>query len=103
MNILTNSIKYSKTDKIDVTINTKDKKVELRIKDYGIGIPEEHIDKVFDKFYRVDKNRSRELGGNGLGLSIVKEIITLHNGQIKLLSNDGCEVIINLPLGIKDN
>lgn len=102
LNILTNSIKYSKTDKIDVTINTKDKKVELRIKDYGIGIPEEHIDKVFDKFYRVDKNRSRELGGNGLGLSIVKEIITLHNGTISLLSNNGCEVIIELPLNIDD-
>lgn len=102
MNILINAIKYSKTDKIDVTVDKKENEVELRIKDYGVGIPKEHIDKVFDKFYRVDKNRSRELGGSGLGLSIVKEIITLHNGRIDLISNGGCEVIINLPLRMEE-
>ena len=101
MNILVNSIKYSKTDKIDITVEKNDKDAILKIQDYGIGIPKEHIDKVFDKFYRVDKNRSRELGGSGLGLSIVKEIITLHNGTINLISDNGCEIIIHIPLNTK--
>lgn len=97
-NILTNAIKYSKSDSIDITASQTDIITEIRIKDYGIGIPEEHLTKIFDKFYRVDKNRSRELGGSGLGLSIVKQIINLHNGTIDVKSDDGCEFIIRLPL-----
>lgn len=71
----------------------------ISIKDYGIGIPEEHKDKIFEKFYRVDKARSRKFGGTGLGLSIVKNIVELHNGTIELKTapNKGCEFVITLP------
>ncbi len=98
MNILVNAIKYSKTDKIDITLKKADLRAIISIKDYGIGIPKEHLSKIFDKFYRVDKNRSRELGGSGLGLNIVKQIINLHNGTIEAKSEKGCEFIITLPV-----
>ena len=98
LNILTNAIKYSKSDKIDITLLKDNKNAIISVKDYGIGIAPEHLDKIFDKFYRVDKNRSRELGGNGLGLSIVQQIIEMHNGKITVVSNNGCEFIITLPI-----
>lgn len=98
LNILTNAIKYSKSDKIDITLLKDNENAIISVKDYGIGIAPEHLDKIFDKFYRVDKNRSRDLGGNGLGLSIVKQIIEMHNGKITVVSNKGCEFIITLPI-----
>lgn len=84
-NIIVNAIKYSKTDKIDIILNL-DSKIELIIKDYGIGIPLEHLEHIFERFYRVDKTRSRALGGTGLGLAIVKNIVELHNGTIDVES-----------------
>lgn len=97
-NILVNAIKYSKSDKIDITMSQDDKNAIIKIRDYGIGIPAEHLPKIFDNFYRVDKNRSRELGGSGLGLSIVKQIVDHHKGTITLKSDGGCEFTITLPL-----
>ena len=85
-NLFSNAIKYSKTDKIDVILNKKTDCIELRVKDYGIGIKTEHLDKIFERFYRVDKNRSRKLGGSGLGLAITKNIIELHHGTITVES-----------------
>ena len=97
-NILVNAIKYSKSDKIDISMSQNDKNTTIKIRDYGIGIPAEHLPKIFENFYRVDKNRSRELGGSGLGLSIVKQIIDYHKGTITINSDNGCEFIITLPL-----
>ena len=101
-NILSNAIKYSKTDKIDIILdNKKDKNnVDIIVKDYGVGIEKEHLNKIFERFYRVDKNRSRKLGGSGLGLSIVKNIIELHKGIIEANSekNIGTKFIIKLPM-----
>ncbi len=106
-NILINAIKYSKTETIDISASkNKDKNnIEIKIRDYGIGIEEKHLNKIFEKFYRVDKTRSRELGGSGLGLAIVKKIIELHKGKISVKSNwleeeinKGCEFLIELPL-----
>lgn len=99
-NILSNAIRYSKTDKIDIVLNENNDNVELIVKDYGVGIEKEHLDNIFERFYRVDKNRSRKLGGSGLGLSIVKNIIELHSGKIKAESeiNHGAEFIIDLPI-----
>ena len=97
-NILANAIKYSKTDVIDITMSSAGSNAEIRIKDYGIGIAEKHLKKIFDKFYRIDKDRSRELGGSGLGLAIVKQIVELHKGSIEVISENGCEFIIVLPL-----
>lgn len=97
-NLLSNAIKYSKTEKIDVILNKKDEIIELQVKDYGIGIEKEHQNHIFERFYRVDKNRSRKLGGTGLGLSIVKNIIELHKGSINIESTvgEGTIFIINL-------
>lgn len=88
-NLLSNAIKYSNTEKIDVILNKYSEKVELKVKDYGIGIDKEQINHIFERFYRIDKNRSRKLGGTGLGLSIVKNIIELHNGSITVESEIG--------------
>lgn len=99
-NLLSNAIKYSKTDKIDIVLKKNQDKVVLIVKDYGVGIAKEHLNNIFERFYRVDKNRSRKLGGSGLGLSIVKNIIELHNGKIKAESeiNSGSEFIMELPV-----
>lgn len=81
-NLLTNAIKYSGSPKIDVLLEKNNGKVELKVRDYGIGIPEEHLEHVFERFYRVDKARSRKSGGTGLGLAIVKNIAELHCAQV---------------------
>ena len=93
-----NAVKYSKSDKIDITLIRNENNAEIRIRDYGVGIPAEHLPRIFEHFYRVDKARSREIGGTGLGLAIVKNIIKLHNGNIEVYSTNGCEFVITLPL-----
>lgn len=84
-NILSNAIRYSRTDNIEVNL-IQDKNIILEIKDYGIGIPKEHLPRLFERFYKVDKTRSRKNGGTGLGLAIVKHIAELHNWKIEVES-----------------
>lgn len=96
-NLIQNAIRYNVPGgMITVTIAKKETSVELSVKDTGIGIPESDIDRVFERFYRVDKSRSRETGGTGLGLAIVKHIVELHDGKIELQSKlkEGTEVKI---------
>ena len=71
----------------------------LRVKDTGIGIPEECRERIFERFYRVDKSRSKEVGGTGLGLSIVKHAVMIHNGKIEVKSElgEGTEMIVTIP------
>lgn len=102
VNIVSNSIKYTPNGgKIFVFADQMDNKnIRIRIVDNGIGIPKEDIPRLFERFYRVDKARSREKGGTGLGLAIAKEIVDEHKGKIMLESevDNGTEVTIILPI-----
>lgn len=100
LNILTNSIKYTAdggTIKIYVGFVYND--AYIKIIDNGIGIPEDDLNRIFERFYRVDKSRTREMGGTGLGLSIAKEILDKNGGSIDIKSqvNKGTEVVIKIP------
>ena len=89
-NLLDNAIKFNKEKGvIKVYSQDLDNKVKITIEDSGIGIPEKDIPRIFERFYRVDKARSRELGGTGLGLSIVKHIVELHGGSVGVESTEG--------------
>lgn len=95
-NLLTNALKYSGSDKIDVILDKKDGAIELTVKDYGIGIAQNHLEHIFERFYRVDKARSRQNGGSGLGLAIVKNIAELHGGNVKAESIPNKETIFTI-------
>ncbi|RIP32785.1 sensor histidine kinase [Staphylococcus gallinarum] len=85
-----NAMKYDQINKyIHIQTHLKNKQISIEITDHGVGIPKEDIEFIFDRFYRVDKSRSRKLGGNGLGLSIAKKIIELNNGTIQVESELG--------------
>ena len=85
-----NAMKYDQVNKyIQIQTNLRNKQISIEITDHGVGIPKEDIDFIFDRFYRVDKSRSRKLGGNGLGLSIAKKIIELNHGTIHVESEVG--------------
>ena len=100
MNIVSNAIKYTADGgQIDITAGTRGDQVFVNVTDNGIGIPEKDLPRLFERFYRVDKARSRESGGTGLGLSIAKEILTQHQGDIQIESvyGQGTSVTITLP------
>ena len=87
LNLIDNAIKYTQEEgKVTISAKEKDELVQVDITDTGIGIPKKDISRLFERFYRVDKARSRELGGTGLGLSIVKHIVHAHNGEISIQS-----------------
>ncbi|PLT29530.1 cell wall metabolism sensor histidine kinase WalK [Peribacillus deserti] len=89
-NIISNALKYSpEGGKIRFRVRELDNEIEVSIKDQGMGIPKDNVVKVFERFYRVDRARSRKLGGTGLGLAIAKEMVTAHNGRIWAESEEG--------------
>lgn len=89
-NLIDNAIKYTDPKgSINITAHDKGKLVQVDVLDTGIGIPEQDIPRIFERFYRVDKARSRELGGTGLGLAIVKHIVQAHNGEVWVTSTAG--------------
>lgn len=99
-NLIENGIKYNvQNGYVKVSVKSDSKYDYISVKDSGIGIPKESIPLIFERFYRVDKSRSRNIGGTGLGLSIVKHIIEAHKGSIKVDSklNEGSEFTIKIP------
>jgi len=95
---LDNALKYSK-EPIDIRVRQEKNSVKLEVSDYGIGIPENEIPFLFERFYRVDTARHRQTGGSGLGLSIAKRIIDLHDGTVDVFSKlgSGTTIVIKLP------
>ena len=89
-NLLDNAVKHTpEQGQITVGARPAGSLVEIRVRDTGIGIPPEDLPRLFERFYRVDKARSREMGGTGLGLSIVKHLVMAHNGSIRVESEPG--------------
>ena len=104
-NLCDNAIKYNHNGgSVQLTVKQEYDKTILSVKDSGVGIPEECIDRIFERFYRVDKSHSKEVGGTGLGLSIVKHAVIIHNGKIDVNSKvgEGTEFIIILPIRKKE-
>jgi signal transduction histidine kinase len=88
-NLVSNAVKYTNSGVIDVVVKEKREDVEVHVKDSGIGISDEHLERLFDRFYRTDKARSRDKGGTGLGLAVVKSILTAHQRDIFVRSRPG--------------
>ncbi len=100
-NLVDNGIKYNKENgSVNINIYEEDKQANILISDTGVGIPPEHRDRIFERFYRVDKSRSKETGGTGLGLSIVKHIVDLYDGTINIQSSTykGTKITIKFPI-----
>lgn len=99
INLIDNAIKYTEKGEISLTAEPHDSSAKIRLTDTGVGIPEQHLTRIFERFYVVDKSRSRKMGGTGLGLSIVKHIVQAHNGTIEVSSevNKGTTFTIILP------
>jgi len=103
-NVIDNAIKYTpRGGSVHTSLTRVGKKAIIRISDTGIGIPAADLPHIFDRFYRVDKARSRATGGTGLGLSIVKQMVILHGGTISAASEEGkgTTFTIELPLSQK--
>lgn len=101
LNVLSNAIKYTQEGgRIDIDAIAKDRKVIVTVSDNGMGIPKAELSRVFERFFRVDKARSRAMGGTGLGLAISKQIVEEHDGSIRLESKEGVgtTVFITIPL-----
>jgi two-component system phosphate regulon sensor histidine kinase PhoR len=99
VNLIDNAVKYSESgSRVLVEIRRKDREVRIRIRDWGCGIPREHLPRLFERFYRVDKARSRKVGGTGLGLAIVKHIAQAHGGRVEVESTPGVGSVFTLVL-----
>ena len=100
-NLATNAIKYNRPGgQVWITVGEQGDDMLVRVKDNGVGIPKESLDRIFERFYRVDKGRSRKQGGTGLGLSIVKHIVNFYHGTIHVTSelDKGTEFTVTIPL-----
>ena len=96
-NLCSNAIRYNKIGGlVEVLAEEKEEGILLRVRDTGIGIPKEHQERIFERFYRVDKSRSKERGGTGLGLAIVKHIVAEHEAKLRLESEEGVGTIVEV-------
>jgi two-component system phosphate regulon sensor histidine kinase PhoR len=102
VNLLDNAINYSgEKSRIEISASLKDKELTVSVQDHGIGIPKMHLSRLFERFYRVDKARSRNLGGTGLGLAIVKHIAHAHDGHVSVKSTPGTGSTFSLHLPMR--
>lgn len=101
MNLISNAVKYTDEGKIEVGFEVTNSEVQVFIRDTGIGIPPDNLSRIFERFYRVDKSRSKESGGTGLGLAIVKHILEAHNTNVSVISTvkKGSTFSFKLPGG----
>ena len=100
-NLVENAIKYNREQgKVDVTLDADHQFFTVEVADTGIGIPEESLERIYERFYRVDKSHSKEIGGTGLGLAITRNAILLHRGAIKVESiyGEGSMFTVKIPL-----
>jgi two-component system phosphate regulon sensor histidine kinase PhoR len=99
VNLVDNAVKYSEPGKsVTVEAALRDGALVIQVRDEGPGIEREHLPRIFERFYRVDKGRSREMGGTGLGLSIVKHIAQAHGGSVAVQSEPGQGSLFTLTL-----
>jgi two-component system sensor histidine kinase SenX3 len=101
-NLLENAVKYSDDgSRVEVQARTDGRWVDLDVRDHGIGIPRRDLERVFERFYRVDRARSRETGGTGLGLAIVRHVASNHAGEVQVESaeGEGSTFTLRLPVG----
>jgi len=89
VNLILNAIKYTEKGKVEILVEEENKRAKVIVRDTGIGIPENYLDRIFERFFRIDKARSRSIGGTGLGLAIVKHIIEAHNSKVNVTSKEG--------------
>jgi signal transduction histidine kinase len=105
-NILDNAVKFSqgRSAPVEASIESAADRIVVRIKDKGVGIPADELPRLFEPFYRVDRSRSRETGGYGLGLSLCKRIMEAHGGSISITSREGegTEVTLIFPTSLPD-
>jgi two-component system phosphate regulon sensor histidine kinase PhoR len=102
VNLVENAVKYAPGTEVQLGARLREKYVEFFVRDFGPGIGSDHLPRLFERFYRVDKARSRESGGTGLGLAIVKHIVRKHGGTVAAKSevNRGAEFAFSLPLAL---
>ncbi len=100
LNLIDNALNYTAEGKVEVQLKATKHSAEISIRDTGIGMASEHINRIFERFYRIDRGRSRATGGTGLGLSIVKHIVEAHGGTVQVEStlNQGSTFTVTLPL-----
>jgi two-component system, OmpR family, phosphate regulon sensor histidine kinase PhoR len=99
INLVDNAVKYSEKGKITISLGKTEEGIIIKVQDTGAGIPREHLPRIFERFYVVDKSRSKKMGGTGLGLSIVKHVVLVHRGTISVESSVGLGTtfLITLP------
>jgi signal transduction histidine kinase len=100
-NLVENAVRYTPTGSVTVFAERKDHGTIFGVRDTGVGIPREHLPRIFERFYRVDAGRSREVGGTGLGLAIVKHLAEAHGGSVRATSTlgSGTEIAVFFPDG----
>jgi len=99
-NLIENAKRHSGTDDIAVSVTSSDREVEIAVEDHGIGVPPEHVERIFERFHRVDPSRASETGGAGLGLSIARRIVRLHGGDVTLAAAKPHGAVFTLTIPI---